>query len=570
MLSESSFSLFSSSPSQIVTSIKIRPKICQNALGQEGTCMFVWECIKTEGKHLGTCSDGFLFGSCCAHNDSDNIINSLNQSQQTVINTKPSSPSMVTSYPQEFTTTNPYQTQKNHSTTLASDFVTTNTLIHSSQTTNSVSVINVTTQRPKPITSPWIVFTNKPGFNQIRPTIVWINNRPNFSRPPHKPIVIAIKNQTVMAELPSNIVTNRVPVTTIATPTTSTLIGHKVSTEFPDRSTTTTTEKPSSMTNVSSIPSSSAATITTNTTLTSSLSPIIMIQSSNHSISLENQEKPPIKPIVIDPTDTSSIKPISKHRCGVTQVRPRTKVVGGKNSAFGAWPWQVSVRRVSFFGFSSTHRCGGAVLNNQWIATAGHCVDDLLLSQIRIRVGEYDFSSSLEPFPHTERGAKKKIVHPRYNFFTYENDLALVQLDKPIEFAPHVSPICLPPDNVELLGRNATVTGWGRLSEGGVLPTVLQEVRVPIISNDKCKNMFLSAGRHEYIPDIFMCAGYDSGGRDSCQGDSGGPLQVQSEDGRWFLAGIISWGIGCGEPSLPGVCTRITKFKQWILSYISE
>lgn len=127
--------------------------------------MFVWECIKTEGKHLGTCSDGFLFGSCCAHNDSDNIINSLNQSQQTVINTKPSSPSMVTSYPQEFTTTNPYQTQKNHSTTLASDFVTTNTLIHSSQTTNSVSVINVTTQRPKPITSPWIVFTSNHLFH---------------------------------------------------------------------------------------------------------------------------------------------------------------------------------------------------------------------------------------------------------------------------------------------------------------------------------------------------------------------------------------------------------------------
>lgn len=252
--------------------------------------------------------------------------------------------------------------------------------------------------------------------------------------------------------------------------------------------------------------------------------------------------------------------------CGVTASYPQTKVVGGKNAAFGAWPWQVSVRKVSYFGFTSTHRCGGAVISSEWIATAGHCVEDLPLQSIRIRVGEHDFSSVAEPFPFIERAARRKVVHPKYNFYTYENDLALVQLDQPIQFPPHVAPICLPPDNIDLLGRNATVTGWGRLNEGGTLPTILQEVRVPIVSNDKCKDMFLSAGRPEYIPDIFLCAGYEEGGRDSCQGDSGGPLQVKGDDGKWFLAGIISWGIGCAEQNLPGVCTRISRFKLWIQS----
>lgn len=256
--------------------------------------------------------------------------------------------------------------------------------------------------------------------------------------------------------------------------------------------------------------------------------------------------------------------------CGVTALYPQTKVVGGKNAAFGAWPWQVSVRKVSFFGFSSTHRCGGAVISSEWIATAGHCVEDLALQSIRIRVGEYDFSSVSEPFPYIERAARRKVVHPKYNFYTYENDLALVQLDQPIQFPPHIAPICLPPDNIDLLGRNATVTGWGRLNEGGTLPTILQEVRVPIVSNDKCKDMFLSAGRPEYIPDIFLCAGYEEGGRDSCQGDSGGPLQVKGDDGKWFLAGIISWGIGCAEQNLPGVCTRISRFKLWIQSTMSS
>jgi hypothetical protein len=43
------------------------------------------------------------------------------------------------------------------------------------------------------------------------------------------------------------------------------------------------------------------------------------------------------------------------------------------------------------------------------------------------------------------------------------------------------------------------------------------QVTVPIVSNEKCKDMFLKAGRQEYIPDIFMCAGFEEGGRDSCQ-----------------------------------------------------
>ena len=49
------------------------------------------------------------------------------------------------------------------------------------------------------------------------------------------------------------------------------------------------------------------------------------------------------------------------------------------------------------------------------------------------------------------------------------------------------------------------------------LSTTHAQVSVPIVSNEKCKSMFLRAGRHEVIPQIFMCAGYDNGGRDSCQ-----------------------------------------------------
>lgn len=52
---------------------KINPKPC-TVNNQEGTCMFVWECIKSEGEHIGMCMDSFMFGSCCAHNATSNVI----------------------------------------------------------------------------------------------------------------------------------------------------------------------------------------------------------------------------------------------------------------------------------------------------------------------------------------------------------------------------------------------------------------------------------------------------------------------------------------------------------------
>jgi serine proteinase stubble len=192
----------------------------------------------------------------------------------------------------------------------------------------------------------------------------------------------------------------------------------------------------------------------------------------------ENEVLPPLKPSLQPQPGRDTLSAARTMECGLSTTlgRPETRIVGGKNAPFGRYPWQVSVRRTSFFGFSSTHRCGGAVINENFIATAGHCVDDLLTSQIRIRVGEYDFSHVQEQLPYIERGVSKKIVHPKYNFYTYEYDLALVKLEQPLEFAPHISPICLPGTDDLLVGQNGTVTGWGRLSEGGTLPSVLQEV----------------------------------------------------------------------------------------------
>ena len=56
-----------------------------------------------------------------------------------------------------------------------------------------------------------------------------------------------------------------------------------------------------------------------------------------------------------------------------------------------------------------------------------------------------------------------------------------------------------------------------------------------------------------------ICAGSENGGQDACQGDSGGPLTVENQ-----LVGIVSWGVGCARPNLPGVYISIGSLRTWI------
>lgn len=48
------------------------------------------------------------------------------------------------------------------------------------------------------------------------------------------------------------------------------------------------------------------------------------------------------------------------------------------------------------------------------------------------------------------------------------------------------------------------------------------------------------------------------------QGDGGGPLVCSGADGSIQLAGLVSWGIDCGHPGVPGVYVKVSHYLDWI------
>ncbi|XP_072261307.1 transmembrane protease serine 9 [Pyxicephalus adspersus] len=238
--------------------------------------------------------------------------------------------------------------------------------------------------------------------------------------------------------------------------------------------------------------------------------------------------------------------------CGTAPVIPFNKIVGGSGSLRGEWPWQVSLwlRR-------KEHKCGAVLISDRWLLSAAHCFD--IYNDPKLWAAYLG-----TPFLNGVEGRVEKIFrihkHPFYNVYTLDNDVALLELPSPLSFTNLIKPICLPDTSHSFLeGTKCFITGWGSTKEGGPMSRQLQKASVTIVGDQTCRKFYPIQ-----ISPRMLCAGFMQGGVDSCSGDAGGPLACREPSGRWFLAGITSWGYGCARPYFPGVYTRITSVRNWI------
>ncbi|XP_060805099.1 CLIP domain-containing serine protease HP8 isoform X1 [Amyelois transitella] len=264
---------------------------------------------------------------------------------------------------------------------------------------------------------------------------------------------------------------------------------------------------------------------------------------------------------------------LEHYECGDSAA---DRIIGGVNAALGQYPW------IARLGYKVSDdpdldwMCGGAIVTDQHVLTAAHCVttpeDDYTLQYVRL--GEHDDRQDPDCVRNIcapkiqDRKVKKATIHPLYNKPLFHNDIAIIELDQPLDIHNYVAPICLPRNEEQMsilkMGDMVTVAGWGKTNMTTQhRANILQTLKLPVVDQNACSNF----GSAFSMTDSEICAGAQFN-RDACGGDSGGPLMkvFDTMDGpKNFLVGIVSFGPTICGTTKPGVYTSVPHFMNWIL-----
>jgi secreted trypsin-like serine protease len=161
--------------------------------------------------------------------------------------------------------------------------------------------------------------------------------------------------------------------------------------------------------------------------------------------------------------------------------------------------------------------------------------------------------------------------HPDYDDFTVNNDFMLLLLEEPVDIGREVI-LQLSEFTTDVVeGTSLNVLGLGLIdSTEYLLPDQLVDATVLTYSDEDCVEIYGTVSTTGVNPVNMFCAGIPVfGGKDSCQGDSGGPI-VKRDGNLHTLAGVVSWGVSCAAPGIPGVYARVSAAIDVIRSVVCD
>ncbi|XP_028443779.1 granzyme B-like [Perca flavescens] len=191
------------------------------------------------------------------------------------------------------------------------------------------------------------------------------------------------------------------------------------------------------------------------------------------------------------------------------------EIIGGREAAAHSRPYMVLLQRRMPSG--KTKRCGGFLLNEDFVMTAATCMAcsyTVLLGVHNVRNSNgIQRISVVQTFPNKD-----------YDKTDLSNDIMLLKLSSKANFSANVQPIALADQGDGSLPKSCIVSGWGRTDKDiKHMSLVLMEANVTIIDSKECEKKKSYCSKGEIGPG---------------KGDSGGPLVC--EDGKAY--GVVSSG----------------------------
>ncbi|XP_066581676.1 chymotrypsin-2-like [Prorops nasuta] len=230
-------------------------------------------------------------------------------------------------------------------------------------------------------------------------------------------------------------------------------------------------------------------------------------------------------------------------------------LLGAPNAANHEFPFMAAILK------NGVMFCGGALISNQMILTAAHCVHPLMTDKranVVIVTGSniyYQGGQSHKVgryFIHKNWNRPIGNGGPQFNNF----DIGAIKLEAPIQITANQRPIAIV-DSTPAINTVGVIPGWGK-TENGRVSSYLRKLAVKIVSIQECQRWY----RYMDIQAHNLCV-FRSVGRGICSGDSGSPLIVGGK-----LGAVVSGGIKCavGAPDILTNANFMKRFINWALS----
>ncbi|XP_011057378.1 PREDICTED: transmembrane protease serine 11D-like isoform X1 [Acromyrmex echinatior] len=282
--------------------------------------------------------------------------------------------------------------------------------------------------------------------------------------------------------------------------------------------------------------------------------------------------------------DNNNNTNINNDECGISSRIESTinvLIFNGQKTSTDQWPWLVAlfIARNDEYNF----QCGGTILSNRHVLTAGHCLtfnstETIPSNVLIVALGRFKLHEWKEGTVNRKIASYK--VHPDYvhTGTTSDSDLAILILRTAVEYSPSIRPVCLWSSNStnlqNIIGKTGYIVGWGEDEAGHPYTEEPRMAKVSIASNEDC------LWSHPLFVTITSKRTFCAGSPNiPCNGDSGSGLVLHDETtNRYQLRGVISRSVASARINTKSFCdptkyvvyVDVAKYLPWIQQQISN